>query len=159
MSKNRANTTAVQKAINGLFVEFKDNLDNLIDHWTPQSAPKIQGKPVEYPLIDLIENEDTYVIEAELPGVEKKHIFVEIAADIVRIRGSINLGRPGDTDNSVYLVKERRDQDFNKEIILPRVVNPKGGTAFLDEGILKIVLPKSEPDTLEWNRIVVKENS
>jgi len=148
---------SLQIKLNNLVTQFKENLDKIMEQWMPITAPKTRGKPVEYPLTDLIDNGDHYIIEAELPGVRKKNIIVEIAADIVRIKGSINLDRENKYGLDKYLLRERRDQDFNKEILLPQVVNPKEAKAMLEEGVLRIIVPKKSPESLEWTRIVINE--
>jgi HSP20 family protein len=148
----------LRRAIGSLIKNFRTDLNELMDEFGPITSPKVRGKPVEYPLTDLIDKGDHYRVEVELPGVKKRNITVEIAADTVRIKGSINLERGEDEDDSEYLIKERRDQAFNKEIILPHVVNPKEADASLEEGVLIVRVPKKAPETLEWIKIEIEEN-
>lgn len=140
-----------------LLDEFRKELLEFLSQWTPVTDPRTRGKTVEYPLTDLMENDEQYIIESELPGVEKKQIIVEVAADLVRIKGSINLNRDK-RDDYDYLIMERQDQDFNKEIMLPEVVNPSEADAVLDRGVLRIILPKKTPDSLRWIRIVIEDH-
>jgi len=157
MSDKKEHENTMQYDLNSLVNEFKNKLDGLIDKWS-LTTPKIKGKPIEYPLTDVIDDGDYYIIEAELPGVERKDIIVEIAADLIRIKGSINLDREATYSEANYLLRERKDQDFNKEIVLPHSVNQKEAEATLEEGVLKIKIPKKPPESLEFTKIIINEN-
>jgi len=144
-----------RSALRGILEGFRVDVEELLEQFI--SAPKTRGKPLEYPLTDLIEYDDHYVVEAELPGVKRSNIEVELASDVVRIKGSINLDRKATHKGGRYLLMERRDQDFNKEIRLPGLVNPKDAEARLVGGVLTLRLPKKPPETLEWTRLEIEE--
>lgn len=157
MSRNTEqsiNRRKMRGSFKKLVNKFKLDLDELIDQWTPVTFPKTRGKHVEYPLTDLIDEGDHYIIEASLPGVKKQNISVEIAADAVRIKGRINLESRRNED-AKYLLREHRRQDFNKEILLPEPVNQKETEAELWDGVLTIRIPKKPPESLEWTKIAV----
>lgn len=153
-TEQSVNRRKMRSSFKNLVNKFKLDLDELIDQWTPVTSPKTRGKPVEYPLTDLIDEGDHYIIEASLPGVKKQNISVEIGADTVRIKGQINL-ESWRNEDAKYLLRERRRQDFTKEILLPETVNQRETEAELCEGVLTIRIPKKPSESLEWTRIDV----
>jgi len=155
MGMSQRSEEGFRSALRGILEDFRIDVEELLGQFI--SEPKTRGKPLEYPLTDLIEYDDHYVVEAELPGVKRSNIEVEVASDAVRIKGSINLDRKATHKGGRYLLMERRDQDFNKEIRLPVLVNPKDAEARLVGGVLTIRLPKKPPETLEWTRLEIEE--
>jgi HSP20 family protein len=135
---------------------FQKKLSNYLDQWMPVISPKTRGRTVGYPLTDLIDEETCYIVEAELPGVQSKDLDVEVTADTVKIKGELDPSSDEEELHSKYLIKERRRQVFNKEIIFPECVNPQEAEAKLEGGVLWIKVPKKEPETLEIVKIEVK---
>ena len=148
--------TGFWRSFNALLDNFMEELDGLLEQWLPVTAPKTRGKTVGYPLTDLVADEDCYIVEAELPGAHSEDIEVEVTADKVTIKGQVNVASNGEEKDHRYILKERRRHDFNREIVFPESVNPKEADARLDEGILRIKVPREEPETLKVVKIKVE---
>jgi HSP20 family protein len=95
------------------------------------------------PRLDLLENEQAFEIQAEMPGVEKEDLKVAIDHQRVTIEGECrkaNERREG--ENVVY--SERSARKFMRSFTLPAEVDEGAAQAKLDNGVLHLVLPKKQ---------------
>jgi HSP20 family protein len=92
------------------------------------------------PLVDIEEHDDAYVLEAELPGVKREDVNIEVAGTELSIRGEIKeKERKG-----ALRRRTRRTGRFEYRVRLPEEVDPSKIKASLDQGVLTIHVPKSE---------------
>ena len=95
------------------------------------------------PRIDLLENDQAFEIQAEMPGVEKEDLKVAIDHQRVTIEGECrkaNERREG--ENVVY--SERSARKFMRSFSLPSEVDEAAAQARLDNGVLHLTLPKKQ---------------
>jgi HSP20 family protein len=95
------------------------------------------------PRLDLLETEQAFEIEAEMPGVEKEDLKVAIDHQRVTIEGECrkaNERREG--ENVVY--SERSARKFMRSFTLPAEVDEGAAQARLDNGVLHLTLPKKQ---------------
>lgn len=92
--------------------------------------------------MDVKEQDQSYLIEAEMPGVKKEEIKLDYQDGqlLISVQKEENIN--DETDN--YIHRERRMTSMQRGMML-KDINPKGIEASLEDGILKIVLPKLEP--------------
>jgi HSP20 family protein len=94
------------------------------------------------PLADIEETDDAWVIEAELPSVERKDINVELRDNELVITGEIKeKERKG-----VLRRRTRRRGQFEYRVTLPGHPNEEGIEANLHEGVLTVRVPKAEKE-------------
>jgi HSP20 family protein len=91
-----------------------------------------------YPAIEWRETEDTFIIKAELPGVEANHLDVRVSRDRLTIAG--NYPQPEANDGRYR--SEFRYGRFARQIPLSVPIDSEGAIAKLDNGILTLTLPK-----------------
>ena len=95
-----------------------------------------------HPVVDMYDEEDRIVIKAELPGMEKKDIAVDVKDRVLTISGERNF------DNEVkeekYYRRERAYGKFQRAFSLPADVDSDKIKADFKEGLLKIEVPKPE---------------
>lgn len=92
------------------------------------------------PLADLHETDDAYVVEAELPGIAREDIDVEISDRELRITGEHKeCEREGALRHST-----RRAGHFEYRALLPADLKADGVTAALSDGILTVTVPKAQ---------------
>ncbi len=95
-----------------------------------------------YPSVDMFENDEALVIKAELPGLSKDDIVLNIES------GTLTLSGERKFDNEVkeekYYRRERAYGKFTRRFSLPANVDSKKITAEFKEGVLKIEIPKPE---------------
>ncbi|MEV6894753.1 Hsp20/alpha crystallin family protein [Kribbella sp. NPDC051137] len=91
------------------------------------------------PLADLEETDDGYVLEVELPGVKKKNITIELDGRRLVISGE----RPEDEGRKGWLRRQTRSWGrFHYEVVLPDNVKQDGVEATLNDGVLRVTVPK-----------------
>ena len=103
--------------------------------------------------VDIKENENDYVLEAELPGVDKENINVELKDDILTIKVEQNEQLEEEREN--YIRKERRVCSACRSFQLPNIKNEEV-TANFNNGILTITLPKRDPGKRNIRRINIQ---
>lgn len=96
-----------------------------------------------YPSLDLFQDGDNVVLTAEIPGVKKEEINIEIKDNLFRISGERNLDYP---ENASFHRVERRARKFDRTIRLPHKVEIEAVKADYQNGVLKVVLPRAAAD-------------
>lgn len=94
------------------------------------------------PLIDISETNNDIIMKAELPGIDPKNVDISLINDVLTIRGEKKQEREEQEEN--YHLIERSYGSFTRSIRLPRDVQSDKISASYKNGILKVVLPKSE---------------
>ncbi len=94
------------------------------------------------PVVDIREVEDALLIQAELPGIDKKDISLEVKDGVLTISGERRYEKEVDEEN-VHRV-ERVYGKFSRSFSLPRNINADKVEATMENGVLNIRLPKHE---------------
>ncbi|MBW3552070.1 MAG: Hsp20/alpha crystallin family protein [Gemmatimonadetes bacterium] len=94
------------------------------------------------PAVDVEETGDELVFRAELPGLSREDIELELEDGVLTIQGEKKYEKK--EENTQGLLYERRWGTFNRRFTLPRAVAADGITADLRNGILTIRVPKAE---------------
>jgi HSP20 family protein len=94
------------------------------------------------PAVDIYDNMDSIVINAELPGVEKKDVSVEIKDNIITLKGERVIDNEVKEEN--YYRKERSFGTFQRAFTLPDAFSSDKVKANFKDGVLKIEIPKPE---------------
>lgn len=95
-----------------------------------------------FPLMNITENKDGFVVRAELPGMKADEIDISVTQDTLSISGERKI--PAESEDAKYHRKEREAGKFNRIINMPRQINSEKVEATSVDGILTIVLPKAE---------------
>jgi len=97
----------------------------------------------EAPALDVMEGSDSFIVQCELPGIDKKDIEVFLTGNVLTIKGERKLYKV--KDNSKIFRRESREGHFQRTISLPHTVDPdKEINALLENGILTLTIPKRE---------------
>jgi len=95
-----------------------------------------------YPTVDIYDNDENIVITAELPGINKTDIVIDVKDRVLTLKGERSF------DNEVkeekYYCRERTFGKFQRAFRLPADVDPEKINADYKDGILKIDIPKPE---------------
>ncbi|HEY2815872.1 MAG TPA: Hsp20/alpha crystallin family protein [Casimicrobiaceae bacterium] len=94
------------------------------------------------PRIEMREKEGKVCIAADLPGVKKEDLNVNVTDDAVTIEGERRQERT--TDEQGYYQSERSYGSFYRSIPLPEGVQPESATAEFKDGVLQIEIPAPE---------------
>ena len=103
------------------------------------------------PPLDLFEDADSYIVRADLPGVPREEVAIEIEDERLVIRGERRTDRS--RDGEAYLRVERPAGPFSAEIALPASIDRKRIQASHRNGVLEIVLPKKKDEAPSQVRI------
>jgi HSP20 family protein len=90
--------------------------------------------------VDVAETDDTITVKADLPGIEKDQIDVNVTENTVTIQAQDD--REVREEGTDYIRQERRARNYNRTIRLPATVTPGTAQATYDEGVLTITATK-----------------
>ena len=114
------------------------------------SGAGIPDARVWSPLVDIEETDDEWVVEAELPGVDRKDVSVELRDSELAITGEIK-----ERERKGLLRRRTRPTGrFDYRVTLPGTADPEGVEANLADGVLKVRVPK--PEQARPRRVEVK---
>ena len=94
------------------------------------------------PLLDVIEHPESFVVECDLPGVDKKGLDISIAADVLTIKGEKHLQLSG--EKAKPYKNETWQGGFQRTISLPAGVDAAKVEAVYKDGVLRVLIPKRE---------------
>src|ERR1041384_6223128 len=106
------------------------------------------------PSVDIYENKDHIVLEAELPGMNRDDFDLSVENNTITLRGERHFEKKDETDN--YHRVERAYGSFTRSFTLPNTVTAEGATAEYTNGVLRVTLPKREET--KARRIEIKAN-
>ena len=129
-------------AFDDAFDRFRSDFEDLLfpSYWDRALALLPETR---VPAVDLEDREKDYLLKAEMPGVKKEDIAVEVKDDSVEITGVA--GWKYDKKEQAYICKERACESFYRMVEIPEEIKVDEVTADLSEGVLEITLPKKAP--------------
>jgi len=107
------------------------------------------------PSVDIYENKDQIVLEAELPGMKREDFDISVENNVITLRGERQFEKKDESDN--YHRVERAYGSFTRSFTLPNTVSTEGATADYRNGVLRVTLPKREET--KARRIEIKGES
>ncbi len=122
-----------------MLVRFERDIDSFFQNFL--ANPWTAG-PVQRPNIDVVEYENETVVVAELPGVKKDDLKLTVHDGLLTIAGERKSN--GLPEKSRWLRNETTAGSFARTVEMPHAVKGEAISAELTNGILKIVLPKSD---------------
>jgi len=125
----------------GPFTALQQEIDRLFDGFTRNFTGGMPQALV--PSMDVSETDREIEITAELPGLEEKDVQLNVADNLLTIRGEKkNLREEKDKD---YRLVERSYGSFSRTIELPAGVDADSIKATISKGVLKVTVPKPAP--------------
>jgi len=117
----------VGRLFDGLFSDF-DGGGNYMTSWSPR--------------VNVMENSDAYVVQAELPGINKNDVKITMRDDVLTIKGEKKHEKE-EKDHNYHRV-ERSYGSFERSFSLPAGVKSDKIDAAYKDGVLTVTLPKAE---------------
>ena len=118
------------------YFQLDNNYLNIPNRWSPS--------------FDIKEYDKSYNIVADMPGVTKKDVNINIDEDMLTIEGC----RRVDSDNQdKWYCREIQYGDFKRSFYLPENINKDKITASLDNGVLRIEIQKIKPIKTKLKKI------
>jgi HSP20 family protein len=147
-----ARTPATRQS--GLFEEIRDEMNRVFERFE-SGWPRWTNLPARWstnfmmPSLDVHENDKSFSIEVELPGVEEKDVSVTVNNGLLTVRGEKKSEREEKKEN--YYLAERSFGSFERSLRLPETLDDSKIEARFDKGVLRITAPK-RPEALKAER-------
>ncbi len=94
------------------------------------------------PAMDLVETEDALILKADLPGLERDDVSIEVKDNVLTVSGQRDSEHSEKTDG--YYRVERASGSFSRSLALPDGVDADLVKASFDKGVLEVTIPKPE---------------
>jgi len=107
---------------------------------TAREARQPERRGWVQPTVNIVESRDGYVLEAEMPGVNKEGLEVLLEGNELTIVGH----RASDVPEAQLVYRESADRDYRRTFELDPAIDTGRITARMENGILFLELPKSE---------------
>ena len=129
--------------------EFLTPFDKVFDHLMAQQFPTFQEETGvsfnkgAYPKVNIYEYDDKIGIVAEIPGLDKKNVSVEVEEQVLIISGD----KHGfDSDGGKCITRELKQSAFTRSFNLGEYLDGDDVSASFKDGMLSISIPKKEPE-------------
>ena len=129
--------------------EFLTPFDKVFDHLMEQTFPTfkedvgVSFNKGAYPKVNVYEYDDKIGIVAEIPGLDKKNVTVEVEEDVLIISGD----KHGfDSDGGKCITRELKQSAFTRSFNLGDYLDGGNVSATFKDGMLSISIPKKEPE-------------
>jgi HSP20 family protein len=113
-------------------------------------AESTRNLPTYIPLVDIYESSEALVLLADMPGVERENISIDVRDNQLTIQGAVTL----EEENERQLLREYGVGDFYRQFSLGRSIDQTKIEASMKDGVLMVKLPKA--DVAKPRKIEVK---
>ena len=129
--------------------EFLTPFDKIFDELMSKSFPNFQEEvgvsfnQGAYPKVNVYEYDDKIGIVAEIPGLDKKNVSVEVEDQVLTISGD----KHGfEDDGGKCITRELKQSSFKRSFNLGEHLDGDDVSAQFKDGMLSISIPKKEPE-------------
>ncbi|OEC87125.1 heat-shock protein Hsp20 [Methanobacterium sp. A39] len=118
----------------GTFRERGGDFEKALSEYTASAPSKLAT--------DVIETDGNIIVKADIPGVKKEDIVIDLTDDSIEIFAKFE--EETEEEGKNFIKKERRYGEARRSLILPEAVKVKEASAKFDNGVLTVTLPKLE---------------
>ncbi|MES3024236.1 MAG: Hsp20/alpha crystallin family protein [Pseudomonadota bacterium] len=138
--------------------QFGRMVEDMFDNFfaplaTGGGISRMAGDGVGSPRLNITEDENAFEVQAEMPGVKKEDIKVAIDGQRVTLEGE-SKREDAQREGEQLVYAERSVRKFTRSFMLPTEVDDAGAQARLEDGVLKLTLPKKQGS--EAKRITIQ---
>jgi HSP20 family protein len=155
-------TTPSEKAVTrprDIFGAMRDEMDRIFDRFEGgwPRFPRLFRRDGEFtmPEVDVRENTNSIVVEAELPGVDEKDLSVTVSNGMLTIKGEKKQEKEEKSEN--YHLTERSFGSFQRSLRLPDTVDDAKVMAKFDKGVLTVTATKKPEAVKAERKIEIKK--
>ena len=126
---------------------FDKMFDQMIETHFPSVVQQVGVKPYQgtaYPKVNVYEYEDKVGIVAEIPGLDKKQLNVDVEEGVLTISGDKH--STFDDDGAKVIRRELKQSSFKRSFELGELLDGDNISATFKDGILTVAIPKVEPE-------------
>ena len=122
-----------------LFRQFDDEMNRYFSNAHAEAA----NQPHDWtPAVDIREEQNRYVVEADIAGVARENIDISLEDSVLTVKGERAIESGENAEN--YRRRERTYGSFVRQFTLPDTVNTEAISATVTDGVLEIRIPKQE---------------
>lgn len=146
----------------GLLRRFAGEMDDLFEdfglrQWPSRGNRTMSGLASAWPQIDILQKEGEYVVRADVPGLKKEDLHVEVRDDQLSISGERKDER--EEQKGEYYRAERTYGRFERRIQLPQGTNPDDIRCTFENGTLEIRMKAPQSDARNGRQIEIQDKS
>jgi len=123
-------------------VSMQDEINRVFDDAFLHSSPRSRILRGWYPAVDLMENETEFKLVAELPGMTREDVKISLTDSVLTLRGEKKTEKQEEKQNWHHV--ERSYGSFERSFQLTAPVDNTKISAKFKDGVLTVILPKSE---------------
>ena len=125
---------------------LQDRINRLFDDAFPRSGDidDDMSACAWRPTVDIYYTEEALVLKAELPGVDKEDVAVEVKDNILTLKGERKTDQTIEEES--YLRRERSFGTFSRSFNLRQNINPELIRAKFKNGVLEVTVPKPKEE-------------
>lgn len=122
---------------------MRRRMRHLFKPWAfEEEMPEMMEKRMRPAIVDMEEKDNEIVVTAELPGMDKKGIKVDVTADSISIKAEKREEKEKEEKKKNYYYKERTYGGFYRSMSLPAEIDPASVKATYRDGVLEIKMAK-----------------
>ncbi|MEA3463884.1 MAG: Hsp20/alpha crystallin family protein [Patescibacteria group bacterium] len=133
------------------FLEPFEDMDKMFSEF----APAVKGMGEFMPSVDVYEDKNNVVVETQLAGVDPEKVDISIKNDVLNIKGESE--KKSEVEEKNYYRKEIRRGSFYRSVPLPAHVIGEKASASAEDGVLKVVIPKTSEAKPKMIKIKTKK--
>src|SRR6476659_4540496 len=96
-----------------------------------------------YPPVNVFRKGDDFIVIAEVPGINRSNLEVQVKGNTIRLAGTKSVSYP---EKASLHRRELTQGRFDRAVTLPVAIDPDGVKAEYHDGILALFLPRAEAD-------------
>lgn len=159
ISKTIEDKSASESRLRHPMAEFRKEVNRLFENYSPSfSAPDFEPfrwiKGSHVPAVDLTKRENEYELTAELPGLNEGDFDITVWDHTLTLKGEKTEER--EEKKKDYYLSERQFGSFERTLKLPEDADTGGIDASFKDGVLKILVPRSEEAKAAEKKISVR---
>jgi len=129
------------------------DFDRIFDSMFSPGWPRLSAGQSWMLAVDVNETEKEFFLSADMPGLDKNDVSVDIHDGVITIKGERAIDNEKSTDG--YRIRERQLGSFNRSFRLPDNVNEDKVAAKFKNGVLTVTLPKNKEILPEGRQIKI----
>ena len=139
--------------------EFLTPFDKVFDHLMEQTFPAFKEETGvsfnqgAYPKVNVYEYDDKIGIIAEIPGLDKKDVTVDVEEGVLTISGDKH--GFSESDGAKCITRELKQSSFKRSFNLGEHLDGDDVSANFKDGMLSISIPKKEPEKPKKNFVKI----
>ena len=135
---------------------FDRMFDQIVEAQFPDVTRAVGVKPFQgtaYPKVNVYEYDDKIGIVAEIPGLDKKQLNIEVEDNVLTISGDKHT--VADDEGAKVLRRELKASSFRRSFELGELLDGDSVAAKFKDGVLSVSIPKVEPEKPKKNFVKI----